>query len=165
MGLCPSIIGNLTLSGGQKNKLNIFRTNFEISEPVSQLIRSSFLDTQLYRFVKLDAEFAHLIRFHKSSLAFRGFVGVGYEFNSTRNPDKRNNLPFFKQFFSGGPNSMRAWALRRLGPGSTLKEFAGQSGTPDRYGDIQLEANAEFRFPYWQTFGHKSKWRIVYRYR
>ena len=154
-GFVSTLILNLTMTGGQKNKLNIVRTNFEISEPVSQLIRSSFLDTQLYRFVKMDAEFAHLIRFHKSSLAFRGFIGVGYEFNSTRNPDKRNNLPFFKQFFSGGPNSMRAWALRRLGPGSTLKEFAGQSGTPDRYGDIQLEANAEYRFPIGKPLGIK----------
>jgi outer membrane protein insertion porin family len=154
-GFVSTLILNLTLTGGQKNKLSIVRTNFEISEPVSQLIRSSFLDTQLYRFVKMDVEFAHLIRFHKSSLAFRGFAGVGYEFNSTRNPEKRNNLPFFKQFFSGGPNSMRAWALRRLGPGSTLKEFAGRAGTPDRYGDIQLEANAEFRFPIGKPLGIK----------
>jgi len=154
-GFVSTLILNLTVRGGQKNKLNIVRTNFEISEPVSQLIRSSFLDSQLYRFVKMDAEFAHLIRFHKSSLAFRAFAGVGYEFNSTRNPDKRNNLPFFKQFFSGGPNSMRAWALRRLGPGSTLKEFAGKSGTPDRYGDIQLEANAEYRFPIGKPLGIK----------
>lgn len=50
---------------------------------------------------------------------------------------------------------MRAWALRRLGPGSTLKEFKGQSGTPDRYGDIQLEANAEYRFPLGKPLGIK----------
>lgn len=154
-GLVSTVIANLTLSGGQKNKLNIFRTNLEISEPVSQLIRSKFLDTQLYRFVKLDAEFARLIRFNKSSLAFRAFAGAGYEFGSTRNPDKRNNLPFFKQFFSGGPNSMRAWALRRLGPGSTLKEFKDSLGTPDRYGDIQLETNIEFRFPIGKPLGIK----------
>ena len=50
---------------------------------------------------------------------------------------------------------MRAWALRRLGPGSTLKEFTGQSGTPDRYGDIQLEANTEYRFPIGKPLGIK----------
>jgi hypothetical protein len=154
-GFVSTIIGNFTISGGQKNKLNIFRANLEVSEPFSPLIRSSFLDSQLYRFIKLDAEFARLIRFNKSSIAFRAFAGAGYEFNSTRNAGKRNNLPFFKQFFSGGPNSMRAWALRRLGPGSTLKEFAGKSGTPDRYGDIQLEANAEFRFPIGKPLGIK----------
>ncbi|MEI9911461.1 MAG: hypothetical protein WDO71_18500 [Bacteroidota bacterium] len=43
--------------------------------------------------------------------------------------------------------------LRRLGPGSTIKEFDGTSGTPDRYGDVQLEANAEFRFPLFKAAG------------
>jgi outer membrane protein assembly factor BamA len=154
-GFISSIIANLTLSGGKDNKLNVFRANLEQSGLLTGMIRNSFLDKQLYRFIKLDAEFAHLIRFNKSSIAFRAFAGAGYEFNSTRNPDKRNNLPFFKQYFSGGPNSMRAWALRRLGPGSTMKEFTGQLGTPDRYGDIQLEANAEFRFPIGRPLGIK----------
>ncbi|MGK2864865.1 MAG: BamA/TamA family outer membrane protein, partial [Chitinophagaceae bacterium] len=154
-GFISSVIANITLSGGKKNKLNIFRANFEQSGLLTGIIRNSFLDSQLYRFIKLDAEFAHLIRFKKSSMAFRAFAGAGYEFNSTRNPQKRNNLPFFKEYFSGGPNSMRAWALRRLGPGSTLKEFKDSLGTPDRYGDIQLEANAEFRFPIGKPLGIK----------
>ena len=50
---------------------------------------------------------------------------------------------------------MRAWALRRLGPGSTIKEFSGLGSTPDRYGDIQLEANVEYRFPLGSPFGIK----------
>ncbi len=154
-GFISSVIANITLSGGKRNKLNIFRTNFEQSGLLTGIIRNSFLDSQLYRFIKLDAEFAHLIRFKKSSMAFRAFAGAGYEFNSTRNPQKRNNLPFFKEYFSGGPNSMRAWALRRLGPGSTLKEFKDSLGTPDRYGDIQLEANAEYRFPIGKPLGIK----------
>ena len=41
---------------------------------------------------------------------------------------------------------MRAWGLRKLGPGSTVKSFA-RTIAPDRFGDIQLEANAEYRFP------------------
>ncbi|MGZ8516992.1 MAG: hypothetical protein ACXWWD_06560, partial [Chitinophagaceae bacterium] len=109
-GFIASVIVNVTLSGGQGNKLNVFRVNLEQSGLLTGILRNSFLDRHLYRFVKLDAEFAHLIRFNKSSVAFRGFAGAGYEFNSTRNPVKRNNLPFFKQYFSGGPNSMRAWA-------------------------------------------------------
>jgi hypothetical protein len=70
-----SIITNFTFSGGQQNKLNIFRVNLEVSEPVAQLINSPFLDTNLYRFVKLDAEFARLIRFDKTSVAVRFFAG------------------------------------------------------------------------------------------
>ena len=154
-GFIASVIANLTLSGGHGNKLNVFRANVEESGLLTGIIRNSFLDSQLYRFIKIDAEFAHLIRFNKSSLAFRAFAGIGYEFGSTRNPDKRYNLPFFKEYFSGGPNSMRAWALRRLGPGSSLKEFKGQLGTPDRYGDVQLEANIEYRFPIGTPLGVK----------
>lgn len=42
---------------------------------------------------------------------------------------------------------MRAWGLRRLGPGSLVKGFTDSTGIPERYGDIQLEANIEYRFP------------------
>jgi outer membrane protein assembly factor BamA len=54
-------------------------------------------------------------------------------------------MPFFRQYYGGGANSMRAWGLRKLGPGSTVKSFA-RTIAPDRFGDIQLEANAEYRF-------------------
>src|SRR5258705_2702422 len=77
----------------------------------------------------------------KASFVIHLFGGIGYELPSTVDSVKRNNLPFFKQYFSGGRNSMRAWRLRQLGPGSDT------SGTPDRYGDVQLEANLEYRFP------------------
>lgn len=154
-GFIASVIANVTLTGGKNNKLNVFRINLEEAGLLTGLIRNSFLDRELYRFVKLDVEFARLIRLPKSSIALRVFAGAGYEFNATRDPNKRNNLPFFKQYFGGGPNSMRAWALRRLGPGSFLKEFNGSSGIPDRYGDVQLEVNAEYRFPVGTPFGIK----------
>jgi outer membrane protein assembly factor BamA len=154
-GFISSIITNFTFRGAKKNTLSLIKLNVEVSEPIAQLIPSTFLDSQLYRFIKLDAEYSYLLKFRKSSIAFLAFAGAGYEFNSTKDADKRNNLPFFKQYFAGGPNSMRAWALRRLGPGSTVKEFKGQAGTPDRYGDIQLEANIEYRFPIGTPLGIK----------
>lgn len=154
-GFIASVIGNFTISSGNARVRNVFRANMEESGALTGIIRNSFLDKQLYRFIKTDVEFAHLRNWRKSSMALRFFAGLGYEFNSTRDPLKRNNLPFFKEYFSGGPNSMRAWALRRLGPGSTVKEFNGKYGTPDRYGDVQLEANAEYRFPVGRPFGVK----------
>ncbi|HEY6505468.1 MAG TPA: BamA/TamA family outer membrane protein [Chitinophagaceae bacterium] len=149
-GLVFSVIGTLTLTGGKKNSLNVFRTNFEAGPLVAGWIHTKFLDSNLYRFVKLDAEFARLIRYKKNSIALRFFAGVGYASDNTVKVDKRNAMPFFKQYYSGGPNSMRAWALRRLGQGSTIKDF---SSNPDRYGDVQLEANAEFRFPLFKAVG------------
>jgi outer membrane protein assembly factor BamA len=156
-GLVFSSVINFSITGGKKNNLNIFHANLEGSPLFLAFFHNPFLDTQLYRFIKVDGEFARLIRFKKTSVALRVFAGLGIAdpFNTTVNPDKKNSLPFFKQYFSGGPNSMRAWALRRLGPGSTIKNFAGPDGTPDRYGDMQLEFNAEYRFPIGKPLGIK----------
>lgn len=127
--------------------LKIFRANAEVSGLMTGLIKNDFLDKNLYRFLKLDAELIRKLSFHKTALVLRIFTGVGYEFESTANPAKRNNLPFFKQYFAGGPNSMRAWGLRKLGPGSTIKNFKDSvNRVPERYGDMQLEGNIEFRF-------------------
>ena len=146
-GFVSSVIGGLTVSGGKNKNLNIFRSNFEGSGLLTGLLHNKFFDTNLYRFFKSDAEFTRKIQYKKSAIALRLFAGVGWEFNSTVNPLKRNSLPFFKQYFAGGPNSMRAWGLRKLGPGSSVKDFTGTNGIPDRYGDMQLEGNIEWRFP------------------
>lgn len=152
-GLISSILTGVTLNRAKKNTQNVFRANAELSGFLSGFISNKFLDDNLYRFIKLDAEFIRKLKFQKSALVLRIFSGVGYEFNSTANPLKRNNLPFFKQYFAGGPNSMRAWALRKLGPGSTIAGFSGTGSQPERYGDVQLEGNIEYRFPFFKLFG------------
>jgi outer membrane protein insertion porin family len=155
-GFIASLVNiNISVTGGTTKSPHITRINVEEAGLFAGLIPNRFFDTNLYRFIKTDFEFAKLIRLPKSSIALRGFFGIGYEFDFTVNPLKRNTLPFFKQYFSGGPNSMRAWALRRLGPGSTIKDFGGKDGTPDRYGDVQLEVNAEYRFPIGKPLGIK----------
>lgn len=146
-GMISSIAGGVTISGGKGNNINIFRVNAEMSGFVTGLIPSKFLDSNLYRFIKVDAEIVRKIAIRKSALVLRLFGGVGYEFNSTVNEKRRYNLPFFKQYFAGGPTSMRAWGLRKLGPGSAIEEFKGSNSYPERYGDVQLEANIEYRFP------------------
>ncbi len=151
-GLVASFMASYTVSGGRKNDVNIFKANLEHSGILAGLIRNKFFDTNLYRFIKVDAEFARKIAWGKKALALRIFGGVGYELNSTQNPEKKNNLPFFKQYYAGGPNSMRAWALRKLGPGSTIKDY-GTNGSPDRFGDVQIEGNVEFRFPVYNFSG------------
>jgi outer membrane protein assembly factor BamA len=145
-GFISSTVTGLTVTGGKKGNVNNFNTNLEESGLLTGFIHNKFLDTNLYRFIKLDAEFTRKIQYSKTAIALRFFAGVGYELNSTVNPRKRNSLPFFKQYFAGGPNSMRAWGIRKLGPGSVVKDFTGTTGIPDRYGDVQLEANAEYRF-------------------
>ena len=97
------------------------------------------------RFIKEDIEIKHSIRYSKTSLAFRGFAGIGIPLIGT---DPNKTLPLFKQYFGGGSNSMRAWPVRGIGPGGNalIPYSADRTNFNDRTGDIQLEINSEFRY-------------------
>jgi hypothetical protein len=98
---------------------------------------------RIYQYIKIAAEFRKDIPLNKTTLAMRAFGGIGYNYNSSGRFGV--TLPFFKQFVGGGPNSMRAWGLRQLGLGSSL--LSDTSSTfRDRYGDMQLEGNIEYRY-------------------
>lgn len=59
-------------------------------------------------------------------------------------------VPYVKQFFVGGANSMRAWAPRGLGPGGFLDTLSLNTDNNLRLfqtGDFRLELNVEYRFP------------------
>ncbi|MBX2925024.1 MAG: BamA/TamA family outer membrane protein [Chitinophagaceae bacterium] len=124
---------------------------------------------RLYRFIKVSADFRHYLANPKTMWAFRFFAGYGIGFDTeSRKGDV--SLPFFRQFFAGGPNSMRGWQLRKLGPGSsvfydTIRYRTITSDPPgvvekrfdDRYADIQLEANVEYRFDILPVYGYWLK--------
>ena len=93
------------------------------------------------RYIKLDTEYKYTVTKSKTAVAFRAFAGVGI-------PLFRDSLPFFKQFFGGGSNSMRGWPLRGIGiGGQKLIPYSATTSNifNDRTGDMQLEANAEYR--------------------
>jgi outer membrane protein assembly factor BamA len=85
-------------------------------------------------------EYKYTVNYEKTALAFRLFAGVGVPFRSD------NSLPFFKQYFSGGSNGMRAWPIRGIGRGSQPLVPFGRNIFNDRTGDMQLEGNAEYRY-------------------
>ena len=104
------------------------------------------LKNQIYRYVKLEAEYRQKVKLEKTELAYRAFAGVGYNYGN--DPVIGQTLPFFKQFYAGGPYSMRAWGLRQLGLGSSIQSDTIKTNNyRDRFGDMQLEANIEYRFP------------------
>ncbi|MBN8789190.1 MAG: BamA/TamA family outer membrane protein [Terrimonas sp.] len=122
----------------------------------------------LYRFIKLSTDYRHYLTGPKTSWAFRFFAGYGVGFKTESRNDNDISLPFFRQFFAGGPNSMRGWRLRKLGPGSsifydTLRVRSYNDTTlvekrfDDRYADIQLEANIEYRFDIFPVYGYWLK--------
>lgn len=144
-GLILSTIANLNIAGGKKNITNLTSFSGEVSGLAASLIPSSFLEKNLYRFARLDAEYRQTHSIRRTAFAWRIFAGLGVSLPTSSTDSANFHLPFFRQYFAGGPNSMRAWAVRRLGPGSSLKSFA-PTDAPDRFGDMRLEANAEYRF-------------------
>jgi outer membrane protein assembly factor BamA len=51
----------------------------------------------------------------------------------------------------GGANSMRAWRLRAIGPGSFI-DTSGKTTALEQVGDIKFETNLEFRTPIYKYF-------------
>jgi hypothetical protein len=153
-GLISSVTAGVLLSRQRHNRITNFRFNIEESGLLTGMIRHPLLDSQLFRFVKVDLDVATKISLRRAAIAMRFFAGAGYEFDNTVNPNKRFNLPLYRQYFAGGPNSMRAWGLRKLGPGSSVQSY-DNNGLPERYGDLQLEANLEYRFPFFTIAGFK----------
>lgn len=95
------------------------------------------------QYVKLDLDARKYFTARHSSLALRFLAGIGNPYGDSR------TLPYVKQYFVGGPYSIRGWRPRTLGPVSvsdTNNIFI------DRTGDIKLEMNAEFRFDMIQLF-------------
>ncbi len=123
------------------NATNYIRAAAEESGAILGRIKS-FRDN-IYQYIKVEGEYRRLLQLRKNALAFRAMAGIGYNYGNS--PRFGNTLPFFKQFVAGGPNSMRAWNLRQIGLGSSLQSDTS-STFRDRYGDMQLEANVEYRF-------------------
>ena len=92
------------------------------------------------QFIKFENEFKHNLKLNeKSQLVSRFIMGAGFAYgNSTE-------LPFIKQFFNGGTNSLRAFRARSIGPGS-YKENNTNTFLPDQSGDVKLEFSTEYRF-------------------
>lgn len=116
---------------------------------ISSPSQTNFLDKYLKEFIKADVEYTYTISHPKSAIAFRGFAGVGIPLSKTD-----TTLPFFKQYFGGGPNSMRGWPVRGIGVGGQPLAPYGSTFFNDRTGDIQLEGNVEYRFNIAPVFGN-----------
>lgn len=152
-GLIISQIGSYTTGTTIGKNTKFFRARLEESGAIFGLI-NKLERGELRRFLKLDVEYKYFINNPKSTWAFRAFGGYGYAYGKTGD-QKEYNLPFFKSYFGGGPYSMRAWAVRRLGLGSSsFYDTVGTNGT-DRWGDFKLEGNIEYRFDLGSFLGIK----------
>jgi outer membrane protein insertion porin family len=116
---------------GEEKPFRIFSTDF------SQFLKSE-VDFRLYYNLP-----------NKSTLAARLNTGLAVPFGYTK------TVPYIKQFYVGGPNSIRGWAARGLGPGGYIDSFSLTESNRLVFfqaGDLKMEFNLELRF--------KAFWRI-----
>lgn len=103
--------------------------------------KKKIFGAQVSQYVKTQLEGRYYYAFNpKMRLANRVIFGFGYPYGNSA------QLPFIKQFFIGGNNSIRAFRSRSLGPGTYRPANADSlSFLPDESGDIKIEMNSELR--------------------
>ena len=93
------------------------------------------------QFVKATAQYTRQFPLTKRSLiAMRAFAGIVYSYGNAK------SAPYSELFSVGGANSIRAFGMRTIGPGS-YHPVKSQYSYIDQMGDLKLEANLEYRFP------------------
>jgi len=96
--------------------------------------------TRFAQYLKTDFDYRYyFVQGTKMMQVYRFAIGVALPYGNN------DVMPNIKKYYAGGSNSMRAWGVRSLGPGSYQ--------TPDSIdiiyamGDAKIEANIEQRFP------------------
>jgi len=148
-GTVIGFIAGVTRTARSINNPNI--THFmRIGLEESGLLLSSITkaNDRLLTYTKLEGEYKYQHKYKKTTLASRAYMGVVF-------PRSGQSVPVFKEFYLGGPNSMRAWGLRQLGLGSSILSDTSKSQYTDRFGDFAIEMNIEYRFPVFATSSFK----------
>ena len=100
------------------------------------------LGTPFAQFLKLTSEVRTLFKVgEKQHIAARFMGGVLWSYGN------QTIAPYSEQFYIGGANSLRAFTVRSVGPGTYNPGQHTKYGYLDQTGDIKLEANVEYRFP------------------
>ncbi len=105
--------------------------------------RSGTIFGQTYaQYARIDLDLRHYWQIKRDHrLVSRLFAGYGIPLGETA------SLPYIKQYFAGGPNSVRAFRIRSLGPGTYRPATIDLQSFFDQAGDVRLEMNLEYRFP------------------
>lgn len=122
-------------SGG--TLLNILNKNNLLVES------DTLLGLKTFRYFKLSTDLRLYFPIRKNTFAMKYNIGVAKAY------DNEEILPYERNFFLGGSNSIRSWSPRRLGPGGWVAE-RDEQGRPiyrfEQPGSIMLEMSWEYRF-------------------
>lgn len=92
------------------------------------------------QFVKIASELRYTYMIDRNQrLATRFGIGAVYAYGNAR------HVPYTEQFFVGGANSIRAFTVRSLGPGSYRPTTETLYTFMDHVGESKLEFNVEYR--------------------
>jgi hypothetical protein len=115
-------------------------------EKISSDNPSKVVGSVYSQFTKLSVDGRTYYNFKShNKLAMRVFAGLAKPFGNS------SVLPYTKQFFSGGPNSIRAFQINSVGPG-TYHQDTRKVGFLQLGGDVKLETNVEYRFTIYNFF-------------
>ena len=121
------------------NSVSLFAKKQEQGAP------KTVLGSEYAQYAKADLDFHYHFNFGKEqTIAARLFAGYGLAYGNS------DVIPFVKQYYAGGPYSVRAFRIRSLGPGTynADEDINNPNGESfDKTGNIRLEANFEYRFP------------------
>ncbi len=133
------------LADEDKSTPFFFSTNLDIAGNLLSLAsggNQTVFGLEYAQYAKLDADIRYYLKWGKEqTFITRVYAGWGIPYGNS------NTLPFVKQFFSGGPYSVRAFRIRSLGPGTFTSDGDGTTSFFDQSGNLKLEANLEYRFP------------------
>jgi len=103
--------------------------------------RKKILGNPFSQFLKLTTELRYnYVLDRNNRLVGRIGLGAIYSYGNME------MAPYTEQFFVGGANSIRAFAIRTIGPGRYKYNKEDRYATLDHIGDLKLEANLEYRF-------------------
>lgn len=111
-----------------------------------------YFNLPYYNFTRpeIDLRYFNFVK-NKSMIVYRFNAGIGFAYWNSK------VLPFERQFFTGGSNSIRAFRARSIGPGKFV-DLTASNLTLDQTGEMKLEGNIEFRFAISDNFlGSKLK--------
>jgi len=98
-----------------------------------------FLGVQYSQYARITSELRLYLKLGQRGnlLAFRNLIGIERAYGNSE------YMPFIKQFYVGGSNSLRPLTARTAGPGQYIELDAA---VVNQVGDIKFETNLEYRF-------------------
>jgi len=98
--------------------------------------------TPFSQFIKGTTQFIYGRRLSGNQwLVTRAMVGAAYAYGNS------SEVPYAEQFYVGGANSIRAFTVRSIGPGSYKAPDWIRDSYFDQTGTFKFEFNVEYRFP------------------